>query len=87
VLSQEVIGMFKKRNKIGSSLGAGKSENRILRLLRSDKSFAVSLDSLEGRDQQNGFEGSWKEIGSPLLEAECKRAQALLSLQQNARAL
>lgn len=75
--------MLKRRNKIGTDLGAGKSENRILRLLRSDKGFAGSLDSLEGRDQENGFEGSWKEIRNALLEAEAQRNQLLLRWQQN----
>jgi hypothetical protein len=83
LLFVEVIGMLKRRNKIEPSLGSEKSENRIRRLLRSDKSFAVSLESSEGRDQESGFEGPWEDARNALLDTECKRAQALLRWQQN----
>jgi len=75
--------MFKKRNKIGSSLDAGKSENRILRLLRLDKGFATSLVGLEGKDQESVCEGYQKEIRNTMLEMELRKAQALMAWQQN----
>jgi len=85
LLSVEVTGMLKRRNKVDPSLGSGKSENRILRLLRSHGGFAVSLESLEEGDQENGFEGSWKQTRNTLLEAECQRNQLLLRWQQSNR--
>jgi len=77
--------MFGKRNKIRTDLEAKKSENRILRLLRSDKSCAVSCDYQEGKEQENGFEGSWKEMRNAMLEAECNKALALLESQRNSQ--
>jgi len=85
LLSLKVIGMFGKRKKIGTSLGSRKSGNRILRLLRSDKSYAVSHDYQEVKEQENGFEGSWKEMRNALLEAESHRAQALQMWEQSKR--
>jgi len=75
--------MFKKRNKIGSSLGVGKSENHILRMLRLDKGFATSLVGLERADQENVCEDYQKEIGNTMLEIEFRKAQALVAWQQN----
>ena len=83
LLSLEVIGMFGKRNKIVTDLEAKKSENRILRLLRSDKNHAVFDDCQEGIEQENGFEGSLKEMRNAMLEAERNKALALLGSQQN----
>jgi len=75
--------MFKKRNKTGSSLGAGKSENRILRLLRLDKGFAASPVGLEGKDQESVCEDYQKEIRNTMLEVEFAKAQALMVCQHN----
>jgi hypothetical protein len=75
--------MFKKRNKIGSSLGERKSENRVLRLLRLDKGFATSLVGLEGKDQESVCEDYQKEIRNTMLEMEFRKAQALMAWQQN----
>jgi len=83
LLSLEVIGMFGKRNKIVTDLEAKKSENRILRLLRSDKNHTAFDDCQEGIEQENGFEGSLKEMRNAMLEAERNKALALLGSQQN----
>jgi len=74
--------MFKKRNENRSSLGARKSENRILRLLRSDKGFATSLVGLEGKDQESVYEDNQK-VRNTMLEMEFKKAHALMAYQQN----
>jgi len=75
--------MFKKRNKIGSSLGVGKWENRILRMLRLDKGFATSPIGLEEKDQEGVCEDYQKEIENTMLELEFRKAQALMAWQQN----
>ena len=75
--------MFKKRNKIGSSLDVGKSENRTLRMLRLDKGFATSPVGLEEKNQENACANPWKEIRNTMLEIEFRKAQALMAWQQN----
>lgn len=75
--------MFKKRNKIGSSLGVGKWENRILRMLGLDKGFATSLVGLEEKNQENACAIPWREIRNTMLEIEFRKAQALMAGQQN----
>lgn len=75
--------MFKNRRKNGNSLGEGKSENRILRMLRLDKGFATSLVGLEGKDQESICEDYQKGIRNTMLEMEFRKAQALIAWQQN----
>jgi len=74
--------MFKKKNENRSSLDAGKSENRILRLLRSDKGFATSLVGLAGKDQESVYEDNQK-VRNTMLEMEFAKAQGLMAYQQN----
>jgi hypothetical protein len=80
----EVIGMFKNR-KIGRKLGVGESEKFKLRMLRSDQALQASLISVEGIDQENACESSRKEIRTAMLEAEYKKAKALMAFQNNRR--
>jgi hypothetical protein len=80
----EVIGMF-KNGKIGSKLGVAKSEKRKLRMLRSDQAFQASLVSVAEIDQENVCEGSQKDIRTSMLEAEYKKAKALMAFQNNRR--
>jgi hypothetical protein len=80
----EVIGMF-KNGKIGSKLGVGESEKGKLEMLRSDQAFKDSLISVEGMDQENVCEGSRKDIRTAMLEAEYKKAKALMAFQNNRR--
>lgn len=83
LISVEVIGMLKRKGKIGTSFEVGKSENRIVRMLRLHRGLGVPLDGQEGRDQESGFEGSWEETRNALLEAERSKANAVLRFQQN----
>jgi len=80
----EVIGMFKNK-KIGSSQGVAASEKRKLRMLRSDQTFQISLTSVEGIDQENVCEGFRKDVRTAMLEAEHKKAKALVAFQNNRR--
>jgi len=75
--------MFTRKKKIGSNLGVIKPENRLLRLLRSDMGFQASLISLERKDQEDAYNESRKEIGNAMLEAECKKAEAIMMMQQH----
>jgi len=74
-----------KNGKTGSKLGVGESEKRKLRMLRSDQAFQASLISVEGIDQENVCEGSRKDIRTAMLEAEYKKAKALVAFQNNRR--
>ena len=74
--------MFKDR-KIGSSLGVGESEKRKLKISRSYQAFQASLFSVEGADQENVCEDSRKDFRTTMLEAEQKKAKALMAFQNN----
>lgn len=74
--------MFKGKKKIGSNLGAVKPENRLLRLLRSDVGFQVSLISVERKDKKDDYDESQKEIDNAMLEAEYQKAKATMMMQQ-----
>ena len=76
--------MFKNR-KIGSSLGVGESERRKLRVFRSDQPFQASLLSVEEADHENVCEDSRKDFRTAMLEAEHKKAKALMAFQNNRR--
>ena len=74
--------MLKGKKKIVSNLGVVKTENRLLRLLRSEMGFQVSLDSVERTDNKNVYEQSRKEIDNALAEAEYQKARAAMTSQQ-----
>jgi hypothetical protein len=74
--------MLKGKKKIVSNLGVGKTENRLLRLLRSEMGFQVSLNSVERTDNKNVYEQSRKEIDNALAEAEYQKARAAMTSQQ-----
>jgi hypothetical protein len=74
-----------KNGKVGSKLGVGESEKGKLRMLRSDQASQASPISVEGMEQENVCEGSRKDIGTAMLEAECKKAKALVACQNNRR--
>ena len=76
--------MFKNR-KIGSSLEVGKSEKPKLRMLRSYQASQASLFNVEGADQENVCEDSRKDFGTAMLEAEYKKAKAIMAFQNNRR--
>jgi len=77
--------MFTKKKKTGSNSTLTKPENRLLRLLRSDKGFQASLISLERTDREDACTEDQKMIGNAMLEAEYKKAKALLAFQNNQR--
>ena len=76
--------MFKNR-KIDGKLGVGKSEKRKLRMLRPDQAFQPSLISVAETGLENVCEGSQKDIRTSMLEAEYKKAEALVTFQNNRR--
>jgi len=45
--------------------------------------FQASLISLERKDQEDAYNESRKEIGNAMLEAECKKAEAIMMMQQH----
>ena len=74
--------MLKGKKKIVSNLGVVKTENRLLRLLRSEIGFQVSLNSVERTEKGNVYEQSRKEIDNALAEAEYQKARAVMTSQQ-----
>jgi hypothetical protein len=79
--------MFTRRKKFESNSGVIKPESRLLRLLRSDTSFQAPLISLERTDQEDGYNEARKEIGNAILEAEYKKAKAIMMMQQHRRTI
>jgi hypothetical protein len=75
--------MFTRKKKIGSNSGVTKPENRLLRLLRSDTGFQASLISLERTNQEDAYNEFQKEVGIAMLEAEYKKAKAIMAIQQH----
>jgi hypothetical protein len=81
---KEVIGMLKNKGKIRNSLSVGKSGNSLLRLFRSDTDFQACPISLERTDQEEDYDAcAQKRVGNAMLEAEYKKAKAIMTLQQN----
>ena len=79
----EVTGMFKYKEKIGNSAGATKSTDRLIRLLRSDMAFQAPPNTLEATDREDAFDNHQKEAGNPVLEAEYRKAKAIMTMQQH----
>jgi hypothetical protein len=75
--------MFTRKKKIGNNSGVIKPENRLLRLLRSDTGFQAFLINLERTNQEDAYNESQKEIRSAMLEAEYKKAKAIMAIQQH----
>jgi hypothetical protein len=75
--------MFTRKKKIGSNSGVIKSENSLLRLLRFDTGFQAFLINLERTNQEDAYSESRKEIRNATLEAECKKAKAIMMMQQH----
>jgi len=76
--------MFKNR-KIGRKLGVGESEKFKLRMLRSDNAFHASPVRTETTHQEGVCGDSQKTIRDAMLEAEYKKAKALMAFQNNRR--
>jgi hypothetical protein len=74
--------MFSGKKKIRSNLGVVKTENRLLRLLKSGVGFQVSLTSVERKDQEDAYDESQKEMYNAMLEAEYQKAKAIMATQQ-----
>ena len=75
--------MFARKKKIGSELGEIKPENRLLRLLRSDIGSQGSPFSLETTNQEDAYSEAQKEVRNAMLEAEYKKAKAIMMMQQH----
>ena len=74
--------MFTGKKKIRSNLGVVKTENRLLRLLKSGVGFQVSLTSVARKDQEDAYDESQKEVYNAMLEAEYQKAKAIMATQQ-----
>jgi len=75
--------MFKNKKKIGNNSGVIEPENRLLRLLRSDTGFQAFLINLERTNQEDAYSEAQKEVGNAMLEAEYKKAKAIMAMQQH----
>jgi len=75
--------MFKNKKKIGNNSGVIEPENRLLRLLRSDTGFQAFLINLERTNQEDAYSEAQKEVGNATLEAEYKKAKAIMAMQQH----
>jgi hypothetical protein len=80
-----VSGVFRGKKKIGSNLGAVKPESRLLRLLRLDAGFQVSLANVDRKYQEAAYDQSQKGIHNAMLEAEYQKARANMTMQRGAR--
>jgi len=74
--------MFKIKEKIERSLSKRGSENSLLRLFRSNTGFQPSVVGLNAADQEDFYVDSLKETRNAMLEAERKKAMAIMALQQ-----
>ena len=75
--------MFKNKKKIGNNSGVIEPENRLLRLLRSDTGFQAFLINLKRTNQEDAYSEAQKDVGSATLEAEYKKAKAIMAMQQH----
>jgi len=75
--------MFKNKKKIGNNSGVIEPENRLLRLLRSDTGFQAFLINLKRTNQEDAYSEAQKEVGNAMLEAEYKKAKAIMAMQQH----
>lgn len=75
--------MIKSREKIENSLNVRRSEKGILRLFRPNRDFQASLASIKRTDQEDAYDDSPKEIRSAILEAEYKKATAIMEQQKH----
>ena len=80
--SKEAHGMLGGKKKIANNLGIVKPENRLLRLLRQELGFQVSLTSVARIDKEDTYKASQKEVEAALLEAEYQKAKAIMTSQQ-----
>jgi len=75
--------MFTRKKKIGSNSGVIKPENRLLRLLRPNTGFQAFLINRERTNQEDAYSEAQKEVGNAMLEAEYKKAKAVMAMQQH----
>ena len=73
--------MFARKQKIESSLGAAKPQNRLFGLLRSNVGFQTPLVSLE-KKAPDFYDKSQKEIENAMLDAEYNKAKVIMTTQQ-----
>jgi len=52
-------------------------------LLRSDTGFQAFLINLERTNQEDAYSEAQKEVGNATLEAEYKKAKAIMAMQQH----
>jgi len=74
--------MFKIKEKPERSLSKRGSENSFLRLFRSNTGVQPSIVGLDAADKGDFYVESQREIRNAMLEAERKKAMAIMALQQ-----
>ncbi|TET20041.1 hypothetical protein E3J74_04330 [Candidatus Bathyarchaeota archaeon] len=78
--------MQKHEEKLKRGLGLGKMKRIVLRLLRADAKFPLSSIEQEKSAHAvapvNVYHDSQREIRNALLNAECKKAEALMEWQK-----
>jgi len=81
-----VIKVQKHEEKLKSGLGLGKLARKVLRLLRADAKSPLSSIEQENFAHTvapvNVYHDSQREIRNALLNAECKKAEALMEWQK-----
>jgi hypothetical protein len=79
------MGMFTRRKNSGSYPSILEPENRLLRLLRSGTGFRARFERLERADEEDGYDEARKEIINVMLEAEYKKAKAIMMMEQHSK--
>jgi hypothetical protein len=76
--------MFKNQ-KTRNTLKVRESEKLKLRPFRAYQAPQASTFSVEGAGQENAYEGSEKNLGTAMLEAEYQKAKASMAFQNSRR--
>ncbi len=70
---------WKKKEKVGTA----KLTDRLVRLMRPDSEFQISPISLGETDQNTNCDRSQRDAANAMLEAENRRAKAIMAMHQH----
>jgi len=71
------------RKKVKSNLEVAKSGNRLLRLLGLDAGFQAPILCLEKTEEKSVYNDGWREVRNAIIEAEYRKAKAIMAMQQH----
>ncbi len=74
--------MFTRKKKIRSASGAVKPGNLLLRLFRSDAGLQAPFTSSQKAHQEDAYDVVQKGIGAAMLEAEYRKAEAVMTMER-----